>query len=853
MGLAEADAVALVEQLRGEPPRAYVELAAEAAATTDGAVQAICWRGAGEAARWVTSVADSAELLGRAVRAADRAGRADLRAAAMVTLSGTQHMAGDVDGALATLAAAADGAVGLLAAKVAFQRATIMAREGRTDEARAAYDLGLPLFEEAGERFFVAATLGNRAMIRLDRGDAGGAMADLRRAQALFDELGIGSSAAWMEHNIGRAAGRAGDVPGALTHFRLAEQRLVELGLDPSEVQVNRCEVLVEAGLYAEAESVSRATIDRLAGEGRALERAEAGYYRALALLGQDDTVEAAREAADAARQFRDQNRSGWALAADALAGAASPGGDQPDPDLAAAVAEELASMGQLIGAAQAWALLGRWAPQRAAVGLAALPWGPVRPPFEARLATLVVGARAALAGGDDAAARRLSARAIDLGDHRRRLAGAAELRAAVSAQLAGVAEVGLRARLGRHRPADVLRWVDRCRTSGSPAAHHRAAGSDEDIAALRALQVAARTASPADLPSLLRRQSALQRRIVASTRRAAHRPARSASRRPRLVLGEFGEATIVQHHVLDSRVGAVVVHRGRAELHRLGALDDIHEHATHLARAYRRLALAVGGGHSTGDALVAVARRVEALQRLLLPPIPGDRVVVAPLARHATIPWAAMPALAGAEVAVSHRLSHWLTGERSGARLPARVAVLGGPDLSSAAAELAAVGAAWADRAAVTADATVGDLRAALDGADLLHLACHGERRAHDGRFAQLRMTDGDLVAVEIEQLARTPATVVLAACDAGALEALRGDESAGLVEALLGAGTATVLAAATLLPDHPTTVELIGALHRRLAAGTRPAAALREVRATPTDAAGRWLAGALTCFGWG
>lgn len=852
MDPAEAGAAELVERLRGDPVAAYDQLRAAAAVAT-GAARAILLRGAGDAARWAAGHDTSERLLLEACAAAQQAGRDDLRRTAQLTLAGTLYLAGRSADAFAMLGSAADGADPDTAAKVSFQRATMMAREGRTTDAIAAYDTGLSLFAQSGDRYMEAATLGNRALLLLDLGRATDAEGDLRRARGLFAGLGVHASAAWMEHNLGRVAGRTGDVPTALNRFRTAEQRLTELGIDPVEVQVNRCEVLVQAGLYAEAEAVAVNTADRLAASGQRLEWAEATLSVAAAQLGQSRLQDAADSAARAREAFAEQDRPGWALQADVLT-LAAPDVSLPAIARGAAVATQLADLGQLVAAARAWSLLAAHDPHRAAAGMRSLPLDLARAPFEARLAALMVDARRADADGAVGEAMRLTARAVRLGEAQRLHRAAADLRAAVSAQVAMVAELGLAIRVRRGRPTQVLQWVERCRAASTEASPRIGSeGTAERMAELRAAQVAARCAAPADVPALLARQAAIQRSLVTRQREltpSAPLQAAAARLRP----GQFDGVTVVQHHASGGRLGAVVVHAGRSRLHELGESKEIHQHLAHLARAYRRLAL------GDGDA-GPVLRRAAALAPLLLPPLPGsaERVVISPLSAHLAVPWAALDVLGDREVSVTHRLGRWLESQAAASKArPARVALLGGPDLTATPAELAAVGAAWTatpGRTEVLADpqSSVSSTLRALATADVAHLACHGERRRADGRFAQLRLWDGDLLAIDIEALPAAPGLVVLAACEAGVLEALPGDESAGLAQAFIAAGAHTVIAPTTLLPDTPRTTALFGALHRAIAGGRRPAAALRDLRDSEADPGQRAVAASVACIGWG
>ena len=116
-----------------------------------------------------------------------------------------------------------------------------------------------------------------------------------------------------------------------------------------------------------------------------------------------------------------------------------------------------------------------------------------------------------------------------------------------------------------------------------------------------------------------------------------------------------------------------------------------------------------------------------------------------------------------------------------------------------------------------------------------------------------QLKLADGDLVSFELERLARTPRVVVLAACEAGLLDPLPGDEAAGLAAAFFGATTATVVAPVVVVPDNSLTREIFLELHRLLRRGVPPAKALFAAQSVRTDPAERVIARSISCFGRG
>jgi CHAT domain-containing protein len=152
---------------------------------------------------------------------------------------------------------------------------------------------------------------------------------------------------------------------------------------------------------------------------------------------------------------------------------------------------------------------------------------------------------------------------------------------------------------------------------------------------------------------------------------------------------------------------------------------------------------------------------------------------------------------------------------------------------LRHAAAEVKALGA-LRPRATVlhgkaaTAESTL----AALDGAAIAHLACHGHFRADSPLFSSLELADGPLNVYELQRLRRAPDLVVLSACDLALSQTHPGDELLGLAAALLGMGTHTVVASVVPVPDAAAR-RLMLAFHEQLLAGQSPAAALARAQA--------------------
>jgi CHAT domain-containing protein len=166
-------------------------------------------------------------------------------------------------------------------------------------------------------------------------------------------------------------------------------------------------------------------------------------------------------------------------------------------------------------------------------------------------------------------------------------------------------------------------------------------------------------------------------------------------------------------------------------------------------------------------------------------------------------------------------------------------VAGIGGPELPHVQAEIDAVAQAYGDSAVVLTDADVTQkvLRDALDGASVLHLACHGRFRSDSPYFSSLRLADGDLTLRDASTLPLNGVRVVLSACETGLSRLAPGDELVGLVRGFLMAGACEVTASLWTVDDASTAL-LMARYHRGLRAGRAASVALREaqcaVRAT-------------------
>src|SRR5207245_3953769 len=139
---------------------------------------------------------------------------------------------------------------------------------------------------------------------------------------------------------------------------------------------------------------------------------------------------------------------------------------------------------------------------------------------------------------------------------------------------------------------------------------------------------------------------------------------------------------------------------------------------------------------------------------------------------------WGLLPSLTDRPVTVAPSAATWL--HAAGPATPGTGDVFAaGPGLPAARTEVAAI--ARHDPTATTLlgkHATVPAVLAALDGADLAHIAAHGVLRTDNPLLSAIELADGPLTVYDLERISRAPRTVVLPACQSGVNAVRAGDE---------------------------------------------------------------------------
>ncbi len=466
---------------------------------------------------------------------------------------------------------------------------------------------------------------------------------------------------------------------------------------------------------------------------------------------------------------------------------------------------------------------------------------------------------------GDHAGAGRAAERGLRELEAYRAALGSAELRALASGHGVELAQLGLAAAIASGRSGRVFAWIERGKvrsllTPTPPQTDPVIAGA---LADLRALQQRA-----ADETEDHEQIGADRRRLEERIRRRSLLTPGAGAGLARPVEGGalracLGERVLVEMGVHEGRLTAVVVNRRGMRRRPLGALDTAAGELGFLLASLRRLGLARSSPAAAARARAGADAALARLDDLLLVPLRLDPtssapVVICPPAALLAVPWGSLPSLRGRAVAVAPAAGMWFAAEQRAAtrpRRPGRVAVVGGPRLATAPAEVAAVAALYdAPLVLASQSATVAATLDALDGSAVAHLACHATFRKDNPMFSALELADGSLVVHDIERLQRPPALLILAGCDSGLSETYPGEELVGFLSVLLAAGTDTVIASIVPIPDLET-APLMTAFHRRVVAGERPASALATAAALASDGspAAFLAATAFTCFGSG
>ncbi|MFL6117921.1 MAG: CHAT domain-containing protein [Catenulispora sp.] len=842
--LAEA-ALRLIHTDRQQARRQAEAVLAAARGAHDLVAAAQAERTLGMVARIEHDAVSAAAHLATAARLAERGGATGLAADARISRAVALAYEGRMAAAHRELDRA--GALpGVDEGRLGFQRAVVLQIQGRHEEAEARYVQAQAPLSQGEEWQTLGMLYNNLGMIRYRTGSLGKAEGDLRRAVALFRQLGHSTAVTEAMHNRGLVEAKRGNVLAALATFDEVDRQLeATQPVDPVGL-LDRSQVLLAARLLAEARTTAERAVREQERSGLSAYLAEARLVLARVALCEGRYADARNLAEESAREFRSQRRPSYRALADEvrihaewLAGTRTPGllaaSRQVAADLARSGWTVPAADARLI-AAQVALALGKRALARAQ--LAGLTQ--VRRTDSAEIRSRAFHARAVLclAGGD----RRRAAAALAAGvnvfeRHRRELRGT-ELRAHASAHATELRTIGLRLALDSGDIGRILRWAERWRAR---ALEVRAIRPPEDtaladaLAELRAVALLRPEPGPATAAAqLTRRQAALEAtvrrlaRVAPTIDRYEQKAATVAQIRDALdgrALLEFIDA--------DGDLHSVILTERRRELYHIGKTASVTRLVVTLRYWMRRLLGRQGSPEALDRVVQEISATAKELDNTLLGSASGwlaDRpLLLAPTARLHALPWHVLPTCAGRPVSVVPSASWWThAGDQSRRPGPERVVLVAGPDLPHGSIEIDKLAALYPQARRLTGDdATSTAVAAALDGADLAHIAAHGRFRSDQPLLSSLRLADGPLTVYDLESLQAAPRVVILACCDGGLSNVLPGDELMGFAACLLAQGTVSLIAPVLPVPDEDAQAVML-ALHRRLRTGEEPCVAL-------------------------
>lgn len=809
----------------------------------DWPVAALAQRALGLVAGHLSDSGAAAEHLRRAVRLAIRGGDREATAAARSDLAYVLMRQGKGRAALEQVEQARSLLPLAKSGELLMMQAMLLKSLGWWEAALDIYRQALPGVRAAGDPQVLARLLGNRGVLQLYRGQLVAAERDLLEADLLLGELGQDLHRAITLHNLGYLSALRGKVPAALAYYQQAEDGYLRHREAPPELWRDQCELLLDSGLAAEARAAAEKAVDAAARRQEAAELAEAQLRLAQAAALQGDSETAGLFAATAARAFTAQRRPGWSALASWAALEATLAFDPArvtDAQLRRA-AVRLDRAGWTARALEARLqsarlALGRGRATRAEADLELVSAARVRGPVWNRHLGWHAEALLRRNRGDVPGALRAAARGLALVDDYRAGLGTTDLRAGASARSAVLAALGFQLALKHCRPPTILQWAERTRATSmlKPAALPLGDGPlDGALSQLRRVMSQRREATEQSRPEgdLVSQQVVLESLIRQRTRTAM--AGAGESRRPRFASTEeltelLGNAALVEYAVSECRVWAITLVDGRVRVHSLGSAESLDREMHHLFFALRRVAT-VGGRL---DSLEASASRLDtAVLRPLATTLGGRSLVIIPVdPLHAT-PWSLLPSCRNQPISVSPSATAWRSAAKTlttPTQERRRRLLVAGPGLVHAEAEIQALSVIYPEAQVLTGPAaTASAVLAAMEGADLVHVAGHGRFRSDNPQFSALDLFDGPLTVYDLERLDVVPRRVVLSACEAGRSIPVVGGELLGLASALLAIGVQSLVAPLLHIRDAET-VPLMLDLHRALAAGTSMAVAL-------------------------
>jgi tetratricopeptide (TPR) repeat protein len=765
------------------------------------------------------------------------------------------------------LDAAVEQSTGHLQGRMLFRRGAALLVLGRHHEGLKDLNTAIATLRAAGDQGWEARALQERAVCYLSSGSARRAVADLRRAEDLFDASGQELEAAEVTMNRGLVALRLGDLPEALSCFDTAAERFQRLDAVEPDLSIHRCAALTSAGLFRDAMYEAEAAIGQLDQiHGRPTKRAELLLTAAKCALAAGEPTTALARASEARRLFDRQGRRWWRAHADLVRVSA---GVAAGPVTAALFRDARRCVRALSALSSSDQLLAQLASGRIALALgrttlaaeqlaAAASGRGHGPPLSRAVAWLAEALRAE-AVGDSRRLMHACRRGLDVIDEYRGMLGSSELRAQTTAHGAELANLGQRQALRLGRPRLMLAWSERWRSVALAVPEVRPPADEElkvELAAMR--DISSRLSQGTDLglrtAPLRREQQRLERAVRARALRTTGTGLDGRSGEGTrgfnvsALLDELGNDRLLELVDIEGRLHVLVCGEGKVRRFTAGTAKQAAQELTFARFILRRLSYgpAVPSAENVHHRLATMG---ETLQRVFLGEADAQlgvgKVIVVPPGRLHAVPWGLLPCLRSRAVSVAPSAASWLHARRAASdgihnAAGGPVVLIRGPGLASQGAEVPQLAADYAGEVEPVVlgngSATAAQVLHAIDGARLVHVAAHGTFRADSPLFSALRLDDGPLTVYDLERLRRGPRQLVLSSCDSGVVAPVGADEVLGLASSLIPLGTAAIVASIVPVNDDAV-VPLMIALHRELRGGASLAEALRDARYEAQD----------------
>jgi tetratricopeptide (TPR) repeat protein len=808
---------------------------------------------------------EAIEEFKNARRFARKAGDLDRESDIQASLGAAWVLAGQSRRGLSVLDTLVQRSQGVPAGKMLLRRGGALWVLGRHAEALRDIQAAVDVLSGAGDLVWEARAVHWRAAAYFALGEIERADRDYARVEALWAECGQQQEYASARQERGVAVYERGDLPTALAHLDYAQSLFDQLGVFVADLFVNKCTVLLAAGLARDALREVDAAVSTIESDrGSATRRADLLYSSALAAAAIGDFKLAQGRSGEALRLFRRQQRPWWAARAElVLLLCRFAEGEDRSASLLQAARRVTARLDELDAtrAVEAHLLTGRLALARgrreeAVLHLRSAAGARHRGQLRTRSTGWLAQATWCESEGRWRAMLAACDRGLALLDLHLRTLGATELRTRATANGAELVGMVLRHAVRRGNARLFLEWSERGRATVLRITPVRPSPDSDLVAELAALRhVAARLDSVPDSRTATPTLQRERRRLEAAVRqRVLHTPgAVTGDPEPFVIadlLEQLGDTDLLELTDVDGQLYAITVIAGRLRLEHVGPTQAAIHSLDHALFALRR----EGSGRGTYRLdLAQIGLRLEAhllgdSARLLR----GGPVVVVPTGRLHAVPWGLMPSLGERATAVAPSASAWLRARRAIQPEEHRVVLVSGPRLATGHAEVRHLATQYPDAIVLSDGGAVAEqVMGAMDGAWLVHMAAHGAFRADSPLFSAIELDDGPLTVYDLERLKQAPYRVVLSSCDSAVGVAVGADELLGLVSALISLGSAGVVASVVPVND-PATVPLMLALHDHLRAGSGLAEALTLARhAVGNDAVARSTAYSFIAFG--